>query len=121
MRASKRWHVISFLASPTRHLISLSLNQAGDPDATAIHQRELAELFQKYDCHPVKSLAPMLVQGPLFIMFFLAIKRMAVLPSFSTGGALWFENLSIADPTGLTPLLSAATFLATVEARIVLD
>ena len=47
--------------------------------------------------------------------FFLAIKRMSELPSFHTGGAAWFMDLSAADPLYIMPLLSGATFLATVE------
>lgn len=42
---------------------------------------------------------------------------MAVLPSFETGGTAWFTNLAIADPMYIMPLLSGATFLATVEVR----
>jgi YidC/Oxa1 family membrane protein insertase len=64
----------------------------------------------------VKSFAPLLAQGPLFICFFLAIKRMAAgLPSFTSGGTAWFTDLSAVDPTYLSPLVSALTFLATVE------
>jgi len=59
----------------------------------------------------------MLAQAPLFICFFLGIQRMALLPSFETGGAAWFTNLAVADPTYILPLLSGATFLATVEVR----
>jgi membrane protein insertase Oxa1/YidC/SpoIIIJ len=65
----------------------------------------------RHDCNPFKSFVPLLAQGPLFVCFFLAIKRMADLPSFEHGGAAWFTNLSGTDP------LSGATFLATVEAR----
>ena len=92
-------------------------SQSADPDATAIYQRELAQVWAKYDCNPVKSFLPLLVQGPLFVCFFLAIKRMAVLPSFEDGGALWFTNLAAADPMYLTPVLTSLTFLATTEAR----
>ncbi len=71
----------------------------------------------RHDCNPFKSFVPLLAQGPLFVCFFLAIKRMADLPSFEHGGAAWFTNLSAADPLFIMPLLSGATFLATVEAR----
>lgn len=37
------------------------------------------------------------------------------MPSFSEGGALWFTNLTIADPYYISPLLSSASFLLTVE------
>ena len=60
---------------------------------------------------------PLIAQAPIFVCFFLAISRMAVLPSFESGGAAWFTNLAVADPTYALPLLSGATFLATVEVR----
>ena len=77
---------------------------------------QLLTTYNRYGCHPVKSFAPLLAQGPLFICFFLAIKRMAAaLPGFASGGTAWFVDLSAADPTYLSPLVSALTFLATVE------
>ena len=82
--------------------------QMNDPAAVEGYQRDIAAVWAKcvhrlliltcawvteciqttrYDCHPVKSFAPLLAQGPLFICFFLAIKRMAaVLPGFTSGG-----------------------------------
>ena len=75
----------------------------------------LTHRVRRYDCHPIKSFVPMLAQAPLFISFFLAIQRMALLPSFESGGAAWFTNLAVADPMYIMPLLSGATFLATVE------
>jgi YidC/Oxa1 family membrane protein insertase len=77
----------------------------------------LSALSRRHDCNPFKSFLPLLAQGPLFVCFFLAIKRMSELPSFEHGGAAWFTNLSVADPLFIMPLLSGATFLATVEAR----
>ena len=78
----------------------------------------LTHVSRRYDCHPWKSFAPMILQAPIFVSFFLAIKRMAVLPSFETGGPALFANLAVADPTYMLPLLSGATFLATVEVRM---
>ena len=116
--------------------------QMNDPAAVEGYQRDIAAVWAKcvcpaargsiahslstpthndsphirYDCHPVKSFAPLLAQGPLFICFFLAIKRMAAaLPGFTSGGTAWFVDLSATDPTYLSPLVSALTFLATVE------
>lgn len=36
-------------------------------------------------------------------------------PSFKQGGALWFTDLSIADPTYMMPILASAGFLVTIE------
>lgn len=86
-----------------------------EPGAAEAYQKELWALWAKYNCNPFKSMAPLIAQAPLFICFFLAIKRMAVLPSFADGGALWFNDLSAADPYLALPVLSSLTFLATTE------
>ena len=36
-------------------------------------------------------------------------------PSFKTGGALWFTDLSVTDPMYLLPVASALTMLASIE------
>ncbi len=55
-------------------------------------------------------------QAPLFISFFFALKHMSVsYPSFKTGGALWFTDLSVADPFYLLPTVSALSMLAALE------
>ncbi len=36
-------------------------------------------------------------------------------PSLMDGGALWFTDLTVADPTYALPVLTSLTFLATVE------
>lgn len=57
-----------------------------------------------------------MVQAPVFISFYFAINRMSDgIPSFHTGGDFWFTNLSAADPTYIMPVLSAATFLLSIE------
>ena len=87
-----------------------------DPEAAQRHLSEVTAIWKKYDCHPVKSLAPLLVSAPVFISFYFAISRMADgIGSFKDGGTLWFTDLSISDPTMMMPLLTSALFLASVE------
>ena len=84
---------------------------------TQEYQQRLAAVWSKHDCHPVKSMAPLILQAPLFIGFFSALRSLAEagVPSLSHGGAAWFQDLTVADPTYGLPLLSAAIFLLTVE------
>merc|ERR1711872_751494 len=58
-----------------------------------------------------------LVQGPLFLSFFLALRKMAEtpVPSFTTGGAFWFPDLTLADPQHILPIVCASTMLLAVE------
>ena len=57
---------------------------------------------------------------PIFISTFLAIKRMCNLPveSMTTGGAFWFHDLTIADPTYILPTLSAVSILLIVYVSV---
>ena len=63
-------------------------------------------------------LAP-LVQIPLFVSFFLALRKMAYLPvdSFKTGGYLWFQDLTAFDPYFVLPVICSFSMLASIEVR----
>lgn len=80
-------------------------------------QMETKKLMTDNNCHPIKGLILPLVQMPLFITFFFALRGMsnAGLPDFATGGLAWFENLSIPDPYYVLPVLSAGATLAVLQ------
>ncbi|CAN7125758.1 unnamed protein product [Brassica rapa subsp. narinosa] len=79
-------------------------------------QKKMKNLFKEYGVTPFTPMKGMLIQGPLFICFFLAIRNMAEkVPSFQTGGALWFTDLTTPDSLYILPVLTALTFLITVE------
>jgi len=76
----------------------------------------LREIYSKYNISMKKTLAPLVVQMPLFITFFLGLRRLAqTYPTMKEGGALWFTDLSVADPTYALPVIAAGTFLLTIE------
>ena len=54
------------------------------------------------------------------ISTFLAIRGMAKLPvdSLSTGGALWFTDLTMADPFYVLPVLATASILTIIRVLI---
>lgn len=105
------------LAKPEIEAINkLAQTHSQDKEALERYQAEIWKIWAKYDCNPVKMFAPLFVQAPVFISFFIAIQRMSAgVPSFATGGASWFTDLSVADATYALPLLSSLTFLASVE------
>jgi YidC/Oxa1 family membrane protein insertase len=90
----------------------------GNANAVSEYQTRVAAVWSKYNANPLKSIATLLVQAPMFIGFFSALRGMAAakVPSLMEGGALWFTDLTIPDPTYALPLLASATFLLTVEA-----
>lgn len=92
----------------------------GNKVAEAQEAAKLLSLYRQHGVNPITSLLVMpLVQIPIFISFFLAIKRMANLPlvSMKTGGIYWFTDLTVPDPTYFLPLLACLTFLSNVEVR----
>ena len=58
-----------------------------------------------------------LVQLPVFISFFIALRKMATLPieSMQTGGLLWFNDLTAYDPYYVLPVVVSLSMLATIE------
>lgn len=89
----------------------------GNTDAAMQHQQRVLQVWKKYNCNPFKSLLGIFVQAPVFIGFFSALRGFAAhkLPSLAEGGALWFTDLTVADPTYMLPALAGLSFLATVE------
>lgn len=41
------------------------------------YQKKLAGIWKRNNCHPVKSILPILVQAPVFIGFFTSLRSMA--------------------------------------------
>jgi len=78
-------------------------------------QRQYYALMQKYECNPLKSVAVMLAQFPVFIGMFLGLKKMPEYFDVTAGGYYWFTDLTVADPYYILPCITAATFIAGVE------
>src|SRR5215217_6481065 len=75
-------------------------------------REELAKVYQEQGVNPLGGCLPILVQMPIFIGIFYVIRQFGgyslgnrtvppQYPSFHEGGILWFQNLSVADPTYL--------------------
>ncbi|KAL2078981.1 hypothetical protein ACEWY4_024725 [Coilia grayii] len=75
-------------------------------------------LFQKkHDVNPLRGFLVPLVQMPIFVSFFIALRKMAYLPvpSLQSGGTLWFPDLTIADPYYILPIAVTGTMFAILE------
>lgn len=90
----------------------------GDSLATGKYTQEIQTLFKKNDCHPMKSMGLPLIQMPVMISFFMAIRSMAEVPvpGLTDGGMLWFTDLAAKDPYYVLPVVSAAGVMAVLEA-----
>ena len=88
----------------------------GDAKMQARYQLEIKELFKKHNVNPFRALLMPLLQMPIFISLFMALRQMQdYCPGYTTGGVLWFTDLSIADPTYMLPIINALSFLLMVE------
>ena len=94
-------------------------NQAGNTTLAAQQTAKLLALYQKHNCHPFKMFIMPAVQIPVFLSFFIAIRRMAAVPveSMKSGGILWFTDLTIPDPYFVLPVLACMSFMAIIEVR----
>jgi YidC/Oxa1 family membrane protein insertase len=79
-------------------------------------QEEIMKLYQEREVNPFGSCFPLVVQMPIFITMFYVIRSFGdTHPSFTSGGILWFQDLSARDPVYILPVLSALTMLAASE------
>ena len=72
---------------------------------------ELSEFMKEKNVNPLSNVFPIAVQLPIFLSMFVGLKGMANLPleSMMHGGLFWFEDLTIADPFYLLPLLTSTS------------
>jgi len=91
-----------------------------DPKDLQLQQeyaKKMQALFRKYDVNPLGSLVIPLVQMPVFMSMFFALRKMPDYFSteLSDGGILWFTDLAAPDPYMILPVTSALTFLLMME------
>ena len=79
-------------------------------------QEEIMKLYQERKVNPFGSCLPLLIQMPIFITMYYVIRTFdQTHPGFSSGGILWFKDLTAADPYHILPVLSALAMLAASE------
>lgn len=105
------------LLRPKLEEVKRDMQERGmSPVAVSEGQARMQALFKEYKVTPFTPLKGLFIQGPLFVCFFLAIQNMAAkVPSFQSGGAYWFVDLTTPDPMYILPFLTAFTFWMTVE------
>ncbi|KAH0643291.1 hypothetical protein KY290_035478 [Solanum tuberosum] len=110
-------HITSRLLRPKLEVIKEEMQNKGmEPAAVADGQRRMQELMREYGVTPFTPLKGLLIQGPIFISFFMAIRNMVdTVPSLKMGGPFWFTDLTTPDDMYILPVLTALTFWITVE------
>jgi YidC/Oxa1 family membrane protein insertase len=79
-------------------------------------QQALMDLYKDRRVNPLAGFLPVLVQVPVFITMYQVVRsHEETFPSFASGGLLWFNDLTRADPYFVLPVLSASILLAAGE------
>jgi len=83
----------------------------GDVYESAQLGQQLQVFMTKEGVNPIKNIVPVLFQLPIFMSMFFGLRAMAncPVPSMEHGGFLWIENLTMADPFYLLPILTSTT------------
>jgi YidC/Oxa1 family membrane protein insertase len=81
-------------------------------------QEEIMKLYREREVNPLGGCLPIFVQIPIFLVLYYTIKEFEHLESFRTGGLLWFQDLTVADPFFLLPLAYVLTMMASQELTI---
>ncbi|XP_061524594.1 mitochondrial inner membrane protein OXA1L isoform X1 [Phycodurus eques] len=91
--------------------------QSGNKFEFAKAYTDLTLFQKKHDVNPLRGFLVPLVQAPVFISFFMALRKMAYLPvpSMQAGGALWFPDLTVADPFYILPVAVTGTMFFILE------
>lgn len=95
---------------------------AGDLESANHERSKMNAVFKEHNVRPILSVFPAIFQGVVMVSFFMAMRGMANAPvtSMMAGGALWFPDLTVADPSFILPLLSSVGFLISLEVSCVL-
>ncbi|NWY62456.1 COX18 protein, partial [Chionis minor] len=119
---------IKTLAERLRYEVSVRGKQLGWSEKVArFHfkknlRRIITELYVRDNCHPFKATLLVWVQIPMWICVSLALRNCSVgatgsevQEQFSTGGALWFTDLTAPDSTWILPVSLGLVNLLIVE------
>ncbi|BAM79044.1 similar to mitochondrial inner membrane protein OXA1 [Cyanidioschyzon merolae strain 10D] len=90
---------------------------SGDQQRIRALQQQVFRLLRENQISPLRSLVNPLVQMPLFISFFLGLRKIAKIypDELRNGGLGWFRDLSLPDPFYGLPALTSATMLFMIQ------
>lgn len=115
MRNSAKMGALKDDIAEKRELVMEAVKTGNRPLATE-RQTEMQTFLREAGVAPGKILIGPLVQLPVFLSFFIGIRRVSQSnPEFTTGGAAWFTDISVMDPTYTLPVLCGITLLGMTE------
>ena len=72
---------------------------------------EVMKLYKEYDINPMAGCLPLLIQMPILIGFFMALRQCNFDP-IEHASFFWVPNLGLADPLHILPIMVALTMYA---------
>lgn len=83
----------------------------------AQYNQELMHLMKSKGFNPLKNMLIPFAQAPIFVSFFIGLRRMVNAPveSLHNGGILWFTDLTLTDPYYVLPAITCATLGLTIH------
>jgi len=78
-------------------------------------QQEMMKLYRERGANPLGGCLPIFVQLPIFLVLYYTIMEFESLKSFRTGGLFWFQDLTVADPLYILPVVYIATMMISQE------
>jgi len=105
---------------PEMQKLQLKMSEArrsGNMLEAASAANELSLFMKEKNVNIFKGFIPMMVQGPIFVSFYLALRGMSNLPldTLRDGGILWFTDLTVPDPLYILPIITCASVLIMFE------
>ncbi|XP_032091210.1 cytochrome c oxidase assembly protein COX18, mitochondrial isoform X2 [Thamnophis elegans] len=130
-RLEKLQPEIESLAKQLRYEVSVSAKQHNwsEKEARACYRRNIkrivSELYIRDNCHPFKTTLLIWVQLPVWVFVSVALRDLSIgrgdseglliQEQFSTGGILWFKDLTLPDSTWILPITLGLLNLLIVE------
>ncbi|XP_070582488.1 cytochrome c oxidase assembly protein COX18, mitochondrial [Erythrolamprus reginae] len=130
-RLEKLQPEIEQLARQLRYEVSVSAKQYGwsEKQARACYRKNIkrivSELYIRDNCHPFKTTLIIWVQLPVWVFVSVALRNLSIgrgdseglliQEQFSTGGLLWFKDLTLPDSTWILPITLGLLNLLIVE------
>ncbi|KAG9299587.1 hypothetical protein G9A89_020758 [Geosiphon pyriformis] len=94
-----------------------SAHNSGDKMTVLAKSQQLQQIYASNGVSPFKSVIFPILQAPVMLSFFLALRNIANIPvpGYKEGGILWFTDLSVTDPYYMLPVVSSVALLAMIE------
>ncbi|KAI3637676.1 hypothetical protein MIR68_004325 [Amoeboaphelidium protococcarum] len=109
------------LAQPLTQDLQQRMNSAkneGQQDRYLDLTHEMMHMYKTCKIQPLASIGVGFLNGPVFLSFFYALQSLSEfkppISALTTGGMMWFTDLTVPDPYYALPVVSTASFLAVI-------